>query len=131
MWLKTPSIVSEGHHAAWNKLIKCKKEQQFRLEARKEKKKEKSLYTSSRERERELHNILQDSEIYAFLQRRTRTIKNPCSTVNRCVHLLQVHQTIEAVIPSIAYAKTRLLQIFKQICITSMWTDINHGPISN
>lgn len=70
-------------------------------------------------------------EICAFLERHTSTTKNPCRPVNRSVHLLQVHQTIEAVNPSIAYAKTRLVQIVKQICITSMWTNINHGLTSN
>lgn len=42
MWLKTLYIISEGQHAAWNKLIKCKNERQI------------ESYT----------NILQDSEKY-------------------------------------------------------------------
>lgn len=132
MWLKTLSIISEGQHAAWNKLIKCKNEQQFRLEARKEKKKKKKTTLHFQQGDRELHEyITRLREICAFLQRHTRTTKNPCRPVNRSVHLLQVHQTIEAVNPSIAYVQTRLIQIFKQICITSMWTNINHGLISN
>lgn len=71
MWLKTLSIISEGQHAAWNKLIKCKNEQQFRLEARKEKKRRKKpRYTSSRETE-SYTNILQDSEKYVHFYRGT------------------------------------------------------------